>query len=293
MGAACHDDGDLSVGSALAGRPAMKRLLPAAVYSRLREMAGRLHPGRLFAASDSTYETLYDRHARAHSDEDVVGAGAFDLIGRLELSVLVMEGLRPTDTVVDFGCGTGRLAVHVIPRLVGGHYVGIDVSRPILEAARARVKARVPAPPCRVTWLHQTTPRFALAGGAVDVLCAFSVFTHMEHEDAYRYLADSRRIVRPGGRVIFSCLPLDLQVAREIFLASAAVDLGQRWSVVRNVTTSRDLMEAVSRLAGWTPVRWYAGDGPSVVSVDTGEASPFGQSICVLEPAGREPAAAG
>jgi SAM-dependent methyltransferase len=269
----------------------MKRFLPAPVYSRLRQMVGRLRPERLLAASDSTYETLYDRHARAHSEEDVVGAGDFDLIGRLELSVLVMERLRPTDTVVDFGCGTGRLAVHVIPRLVGGHYVGIDVSRPMLEAARSRVGARVVAPPCQVTWLHQTTPRFALADGAVDVLCAFSVFTHMEHEDAYRYLADARRIVRPGGRVIFSCLPLDLRVAREIFLGSAAVDLGQRWSVVRNVTTSRDLMEAVSRLAGWTPVRWYPGDGPGIVSVDTGEACHFGQSICVLEPAGGEPSA--
>ena len=270
----------------------MKGLPPALLYSRLREVVRCLHPQRLFARSDSIYEALYDRHARLHSEEDVVGAGAFDLIGRLELSVLLMENLRPTDTVVDFGCGTGRLAVHVIPRLVGGHYIGIDVSRPILEAGMRRVEARVPAPPCQVTWLHQTTPRFALGEGAVDVLCAFSVFTHLEHEDAYRYLADARRIVRPDGRVVFSCLPLDLQVAREVFLASASVDVRQRWSAVRNVTTSRDLMDAVARLAGWSPVRWYPGDRPSIVSVDTGEASHFGQSICVLERSGGEPSAA-
>src|SRR5581483_61627 len=122
---------------------------------------------------------------------------------------------------VDFGCGTGRLAVHVIPYLHGGHYIGIDVSRPMLDGARRRVARVVPAPPARVSWIQQTRPVFPLPDRSVDVICAFSVFTHVEHEDTYRYLADARRIIRPDGRFVFSCLPLSLPIARTIFLREA------------------------------------------------------------------------
>ena len=74
------------------------------------------------------------------------------------LAVLTGEGLEPTATLVDLGYGTGRLAVHAIPYLVGGHYIGIDISRTMLDEAQERVKRTVPDPACRVSWIHQTTP---------------------------------------------------------------------------------------------------------------------------------------
>ncbi len=211
-------------------------------------------------------------------------AALFDLVGRVELGLLLGEGLRPEHTLVDFGCGTGRLAVHVIPYLHGGHYIGIDVSRPMLDGARRRVARVVPAPPARVSWIQQTRPVFPLPDRSVDVICAFSVFTHVEHEDTYRYLADARRIIRPDGRFVFSCLPLSLPIARTIFLREAGRDFRARWAKVRDVATSVDLMEAIARLAGWTPVRWYAGDRANIRMPETGELSALGQSTCVLEP---------
>ena len=223
---------------------------------------------------------------RLYPDDEVVGPGDFDLIGRIELGVLLMEGLRRTDTLVDFGCGTGRLAVHVIPRLGGGHYIGTDISQDMLDKAQRRVAALRPLPPSRTSWDRQTTTAFPLADHSVDVLCAFSVFTHMEHEDAYRYLVDALRVVRPGGRVVFSCLPIHLRVAREVFLASARHDVMARWSATRDVTTSVELMSAVVRLAGWEPLRWYDGEEPNIRLPDTGELCALGQSVCVLAAAG-------
>jgi ubiquinone/menaquinone biosynthesis C-methylase UbiE len=235
-------------------------------------------------SQELSYEALYEARIQATSPDVAIGAGRlpFDTVGRLELEVLKRAGLNATDTLVDLGCGSGRLAVHAIPTLAGGRYVGIDISRNMLEAAQKRVEEAVPEPPCRISWTHQTTPDFALETDSVDVICAFSVINHMEHEDAYLYFKEARRVVRPGGRFVFSCLPLHTERAREVFFKSAGMDMQTRHRKVRHVVTSKELITDIVRLAGWTPVRWYDGDEEIQLS-DSGESQRFHQSILVLE----------
>jgi len=233
--------------------------------------------------NDNTYESLYEKLGKRYSDDDVIGVGGFDLIGRIELGVLLMEGLRPTDTFLDFGCGTGRLAVHAIPALAGGHYVGVDVSPSMLAKAQTRLSRVMAAPPCRISWVHQTTTRFPFDDHSVDVIGAFSVFTHIEHEDSYLYLKDALRVIKPRGRFVFSCLPMNLKSAHDVFLGEAAYDHRRRWQKVRNVTTSTELMTDIARLAGWNVLRWYAGDQSNIKLPDREEWHALGQSTCVLE----------
>lgn len=233
------------------------------------------------------YEVLYERVAREVPADESIGEGDFDLVGRMELRALQMEGLRPSDTLVDLGCGTGRLAVHVVPWLEGGRYIGIDIAQTMLDKARRRLATQLPAPPCQVAWVKQTGPAFDLPPHSVDRMCAYSVFTHMEHEDTYRYLVDALRVVRPGGRFVLSCLPVNqIEFAREVFLGSAQDDFAARWSKVRNVATSTDLVDTIARMAGWTPLRWYPGNEPHIRFPETGEVYAFGQSVCVLEAPG-------
>ena len=264
-----------------------KRTLPRRIWDGLRVATGRavaaeVRPAIPPGPGDNLYEALYEAHAQALSGEEAVGGGDFHLIGGIELGALLMAGLRPNDTVVDFGCGTGRLARQLIPRLAGGHYIGIDIAPTMLVRAEHRVRSTIPQAPCQVTWIRQDTTTFPLRAESVDMICAFSVFTHIEHEDTYRYLKDAARIVRPGGRFVFSCLPMDLVAAQHIFLQSAGNDFRERWRQVRNVTTSVDLMTAIAQLAGWTPTHWYAGDRPTIQLPETGEFHGLGQSICVL-----------
>lgn len=257
--------------------------------------AARVLPGRLRGelqralstgtgpADENTYQRLYEAQGREMSPAASIGAGDFDRIGRLELGLLQMEGLSPTDTLVDLGCGTGRLAVHVIPELTGGRYVGIDIAASMLDHARALVGRRHPAPPCMVSWQRQTTEVFDLPDASVDMLCAFSVFTHMEHEDTFRYLVAARRVLRPGARLLFSCLPMSLAAARDIFAESAARDLAGRWAVVRNVTTTVEMTETLATMAGWHVRRWYAGDERVIAAPGEPQPCALGQATCVLE----------
>ena len=235
--------------------------------------------------SSATYRELYEFHARHYEGEQAVGLGPYDQIGRMELDLLRAEGLRPDQSLVDFGCGNGRLAQFAIPYLKGGHYIGIDVSKTFLQQARDRISKLIPDPPCRVSWMEQPAiTHFPMQDHSADMICAFSVFTHMEHEDMFRYLVDALRILRPGARFVFSCLPIDLAAAQQIFVTEAAMDLGQRWRRPRNVVTSTDLVQAVCRLAGWQVVRWYKGDENSIPD-EQGIMHIFGQSVCVLQAA--------
>jgi ubiquinone/menaquinone biosynthesis C-methylase UbiE len=255
----------------------LKAMLPASLYRRLRELRSRRNWGN--------YETLYEAHARRTPPAESVGDGDYDLIGRKELGVLLMEGLKPSDALVDFGCGTGRLAVHAIPRLDEiGCYIGIGISRTMLAHARKLVDERVPSRSCSVEFLHQTTPNFALPDKSIDMVCAFSVFTHMEHEDTYRYLRQVRMIIKDVGLFIYSCLPLEIALARQVFEESASVGLVDRRAGVRNVTTSRELMDTIARMAGWEPVRWYMGVEPDIRLPDSSEMVTHRQSYCVLGP---------
>ena len=42
---------------------------------------------------------------------------------------------------MDLGCGAGRLAVHAVPTLIGGSYIGVDISQTMLKRAKARIAA--------------------------------------------------------------------------------------------------------------------------------------------------------
>lgn len=164
-----------------------------------------------------------------------------------------------------------------MPFLTQGTYVGIDIAPTMLKHARRRVGE---AKNCR--WLLQKGHRIELPDSSADVMCAYSVFTHLELEDCYRYLVEAARVVRPGGLFLFSCLPLSLAVAREIFLQSARSTASERRWQVRNVVTTEESMETVARLAGWSPTRWYRGDRPDIDLPGVAAVQSLGQSACVL-----------
>jgi cyclopropane fatty-acyl-phospholipid synthase-like methyltransferase len=246
--------------------------------SRIRQGLRGLFSG----PQPSRYGSLYESHAQSER-EDAIGGGDYVTMGEIELDALRVEGLKPSHRLVDFGCGTGRLAGAAIPYLDDGIFVGIDISPTFLERAEASTSAVQAASGCQVHWAHQDGLDFDLEPASVDFMSAFSVFTHMEHEDTFRYLRAIRPLMAPDGRFVLSCLPLELVDAEQILLAEASMSHDDRWQRVRNVVTSVDLMDALIGLAGWTIVSWRRGDEDLIPSVD-GQARRLGQSIVTIAP---------
>src|SRR5579872_7228193 len=127
-----------------------------------------------------------------------VGGGGYDANGKLECEALMALGLQQGHAVIDIGCGSGRLSTQLSQRYGDKvDYLGIDVVPELLAYARSKAVASY---------------RFALTEGLAipaadtrtDFVVAFSVFTHLKHRETKVYLRETMRVLRPGGKLLFS-----------------------------------------------------------------------------------------
>ncbi len=120
-------------------------------------------------------------------------------IGKISLEILREFGLECRDFLVDVGCGYGRLAEALL-QWHKGKYLGTDVVPELLDYAK--------------TNFGRTGRDFKLVDqiiipvedASVDMVCFFSVFTHLLHEQSFNYLKEVKRVLKIGGRVVFSFL---------------------------------------------------------------------------------------
>lgn len=143
--------------------------------------------------------------------------GTFEEVGRDQVTFLEQRGLRDSTAVVDLGCGSGRTAVQIAKRLPNCSYVGIDVVQDLLDYATSIC-------PASYRFIRSTAVAFPLPDASADMIIAFSVFTHLLHEECYAYLQDAVRVLRPGGKFVFS------------FFEFARAD---QWSVFADTVESR------------------------------------------------------
>ena len=106
---------------------------------------------------------------------------------------------QPGERVLDVACGTGIVARTIALRVgSGGSVVGLDLSPDMIDVARAAAEAEGVA----VEWRASPAERLPFPGDSFDlVLCQFGL---MFFTDRHAALAEMRRVLRPGGRVVVS-----------------------------------------------------------------------------------------
>jgi SAM-dependent methyltransferase len=114
------------------------------------------------------------------------------MLGMVDLTI------APEETVVDIGCGVGRLTRSLAAR--AGQVYGLDVSREMLELAQ-----RHNADLDNVRWLHGDGAGLAGVGdSSVDGCFSHVVFQHIpEPEITLDYVREMGRVLRPGGWALF------------------------------------------------------------------------------------------
>lgn len=196
---------------------------------------------KLLGGERGTYERLdyldaYRTHTDLRAAEDPVEAigGKWDEIGLLQFDYLRANGMQPSHTLLDIGCGTLRGGRHAIRYLEPGHYTGLELSAVALSAARALLKDEG-LEGKRPSLLQNDDLRFReLDGRAFDFILGQSVFTHLppEHiEECFAHVGSVMHEGPQGSRFFFT------YQRRDTFSQVTVKDFGYPFSFFSGLAT--------------------------------------------------------
>ena len=118
--------------------------------------------------------------------------------GSAVLDRLPLEG---DETVLDAGCGSGRVTEMLAQRLPRGRVIALDGSPSMIEEARHRLKEFGDRIAYVVADLGQPLPLGPLA--PVDAILSTATFHWVPDHDAL--FANLAAVLRPGGRLVAQC----------------------------------------------------------------------------------------
>ncbi len=122
-----------------------------------------------------------------------------DPMTRWGTAVLDRLPLAGDETVLDAGCGSGRVTERLADRLPRGRVVALDGSPAMIAEARRRL-ARFRA---RIDYVVADLGRPLPLDGPVDAILSTATFHWVpDHDALFRNLA---AVVRPGGRLVAQC----------------------------------------------------------------------------------------
>lgn len=117
---------------------------------------------------------------------------------QMGLQVLARLDVRGDETVLDAGCGSGRITAALLERLPRGRVIAVDGAPAMIEAARARL-GNAPGLDLRLADLSTLD----LAGVRCDAILSTATFHWIpDHPGLFRRL---RAALRSGGRLAAQC----------------------------------------------------------------------------------------
>ncbi len=146
---------------------------------------------------------------------------SFVAFGSSLAALLVENGLHAKSSVLDIGSGYGRLAIGLLVSTdFDGRYLGFDILKRHVRWCRAAITPSFPTVRFALLDIRNSryNPRgkiepeavsFPTHSRAFDLCAVFSVFTHQHRTNIERYLAEIRRVLRPGGSAVTTWFSFD------------------------------------------------------------------------------------
>ncbi|MBA2433095.1 MAG: class I SAM-dependent methyltransferase [Chthoniobacterales bacterium] len=155
-----------------------------------------------------TYEEMMAGLLSKHDPDTAMSlavGGDYEAMGETLRQLLESYGLRENHYLIDVGCGSGRLA-YALSRSSYREtlrYLGIDIVPAMLQYAAAKCQ--------QPSWRFEPAAELKIpeADGCADMLCFFSVFTHLMQEESFLYLREAARVLKQGGVIVASYLDIN------------------------------------------------------------------------------------
>ena len=148
---------------------------------------------------------------------DFVGEGDFRLVGETFLIYLKkLGGLKPHESILDLGCGCGRMAIPLTRYLdTTGAYHGLDIYKDGIEWCAEHITSKFPNFRFQSVDIYNkrynpggnesaSSFRFPYQDDHFDVVFAASVFTHLCKKEMLWYLSEISRVLKKNGRCLVS-----------------------------------------------------------------------------------------
>lgn len=229
-------------------------------------MPGSYHAER--GPGDLTAGALFDRgtwlytHGYSGPLGDNLGRGVIDYLRD------TWPGFAPR-RILDMGCGIGTSTLPWAEAFPGAEVHAIDLSAPCLRYAYARANALGRA----VHFAQQNAEAALFPDGHFDLVVSHILLHETSREAIARILAESRRLLAPGGRMVHADLP-DLRRIPDLF-QQVAVDQDHHdnneplWADYHDM----DLRQALAA-AGFAPERIQLDSAPMLIAVPPSTATP-------------------
>jgi SAM-dependent methyltransferase len=141
------------------------------------------------------------RSAGEGHHREIIG-GLWDEIGKLQFEFLVTNGLTPSSTLMDVGCGSLRGGVHFVSYLNDNLYFGLDSNDSLLDAGyNIELKSLgIQEKLQRKNLLCNDSFDFDAVSTSFDFALAQSLFTHLPLNHIRLCLSRLAPKMKPGGK---------------------------------------------------------------------------------------------
>ncbi|MFF9077571.1 class I SAM-dependent methyltransferase [Streptomyces sp. NPDC014735] len=165
-----------------------------------------------------------------------IGNGDFLEVGRQITAYMRDElGVGPGHDVLDAGCGAGRIAVPLTDVLTEGSYLGFDIVPHAVEWCSRTITPRHPNFRFAHVDIRQeiynpqgtlsaADLRFPADDAAFDTAALVGLISHLRPAELENYLAESARVLRPGGQCFATAYLVDDTVAANIARGTTAFE---------------------------------------------------------------------
>jgi ubiquinone/menaquinone biosynthesis C-methylase UbiE len=190
--------------------------------------------------------------------------GSYEKVGNVAADIVIYAGARDGMSVLDFGCGSGRVAHALSNKIHVDRFLGIDVVQKIMDYAKTKT-------PQRFEFKRNIELSIPAEGEFFDLAYSLSVFMRLQQNECFLYFADIARTLKRGGTLVVSFLEFSNPQHWVIFEGSL------KGSPHMNTFIERSQWEVWASHVGLT-VREYIGGSQAISPLGT-----LGQSVLIFD----------